>query len=104
MKTDLKKWIHFFQEVNQNKRAVIEKDYWQVNLMRDIRKLKNWKGRQTVFSGIEADLNQYLWKWALLCIFFAAFIFLYGSLAGGSMYGYLYSSLFVDPYTSMLSI
>ena len=104
MKTDLQKWIHLFQEVSQNKKTAIEKDYWQVNLMRDIRSLKNKSGRQGVFSGTETDLNLYLWKWALYCVFFAAFIFLYGSLAGGSTYGYLYSSLFVDPYTSMLSI
>ena len=101
MRSDLQKWIHFFQEVNQNKKIATEKDCWQVNLMRDIRNLKGGPG---IFSAMETELNQYLWKWALLCIFFAAFFSLYGALAGGSMYGYLYSSLFVDPYTSMLSI
>ena len=104
MRSDFQNWMRLFQEVSRNSKPVTEKEYWQVNLMQDIRNLKNKNGRQGVFSGMETDLNLYLWKWALLCIFFAAFFFLYGSLAGGNTYGYLYSSLFVDPYTSMLSI
>ena len=104
MRSDFQKWIGLFQEVSRNPKPVTEKECWQVNLMRDIRNLESKNGSQPAFSGMETDLNLYLWKWALLCLFFAAFFFLYGSLAGGSMYGYLYSSLFVDPYTSMLSI
>ncbi len=104
MRSDFQKWMGLFQEVSRNSKPVTEKECWQVNLMRDIRNLKSKNVSKAVFSVIEMDLNLYLWKWALLCLFFAAFFFLYGSLAGGSMYGYLYSSLFVDPYTSMLSI
>ena len=104
MTTDFQKWINVFKEVNKNKIVVPEADYWQADLMRDIRSLHYGKKERGIVSGEETDLNRYLWKWALLCVFFAAFFFLYGSYAGGSTYGYLYSSLFIDPYTSMLGI
>ena len=104
MRKDLQKWIRLFQEVNHDKITVKEEDGWQSNLMRDIRKLKNENRSYGFFSKVDMDLNSFLWKWALLCVFFAAFFFLYGTIAGGSMYGYLYSSLFVDPYSNLLAI